>query len=146
MLTTKQIINLARKQEWWNEFDKKRMVSVEKLARYAINANNYEYFMTGAFIFNNDLAWFNRSDAFAKLCKEKEKDGKVESKVSEYDLVVSDEVVARFYTHGKKLTDDDRKQIYTVLRVYNIPYDTMEYDTKEKVLIVYKHSSSWIRR
>lgn len=23
MLTTKQIINLARKQEWWNEFDKK---------------------------------------------------------------------------------------------------------------------------
>lgn len=23
MLTTQQIINLARKQEWWNEFDKK---------------------------------------------------------------------------------------------------------------------------
>lgn len=26
MLTTKQIINLARKQEWWNEFDKKENI------------------------------------------------------------------------------------------------------------------------
>lgn len=42
--------------------------------------------------------------------------------------------------------DDDHKQIYAVLRVYNISYDTMEYDTKERVLIVYKHSSSWVRR
>ena len=24
MLTTQQIINLAKKQEWWNEFDKKK--------------------------------------------------------------------------------------------------------------------------
>lgn len=35
MLTTKQIINLARKQKWWSEFDEKRNTSIENLAHYA---------------------------------------------------------------------------------------------------------------
>ena len=100
--------------------------------------------MTGAFYFNNDLAWFNRSDAFAKLCKEKENENK--NPVPEYDLYFIKEVVARFYTCGKNLTDDERNQIDTLLKADNISYDSMEYNTKEKVLIVYKHSSSWIRR
>lgn len=91
MLTTKQIINLARKQEWWNEFDKKRKCSVEKLALYAIDVNDYECFMTGAFYFN-DLAWFNRSDAFAKLCKEEEH----KNSVPEYDLVASKKLLPNF--------------------------------------------------
>lgn len=32
MLTTKQIINLARKQEWWNEFDKKKKMFGRKIS------------------------------------------------------------------------------------------------------------------
>ena len=44
------------------------------------------------------------------------------------------------------LTDDERNQIDTLLKANNISYDSMEYNTKEKVLIVYKHSSSWVRR
>lgn len=141
MLTAKQIINLARKQEWWNEFDKKRKTSVKKLALYAIDANDYECFMTGAFYFANP-AWFDRADAFVKLCKEEEN----KNPVPEYDLAVSEEVVARFYTHGKNLTNNDRRQMYALLRANNISYDYMEYNTKEKVLIAYKHSSSWVRR
>lgn len=143
MLTTKQIINLARKQEWWNEFDKKRKCSVEKLAHDAIALKNYENFMMGAFYFD-DLIWFTRTKQFDELCKEKENENK--NSVPEYDLYFIKEVVARFYTCGKNLTDDERNQIDALLKADNISYDSMEYNTKEKVLIVYKHSSSWVRR
>ena len=141
MLTTQQIINLARKQEWWNEFDKKRKVSVETLALYALIAKRYESFLEATFIFDN-LDWFTRAEQFAKLCKEEEN----KILVPEYDLHFTKEVVARFYTHGKNLTDDERNQIDTLLKADNISYDSMEYNTKEKVLIVYKHSASWVRR
>lgn len=143
MLTTKQIINLARKQEWWNEFDKKRKCSVEKLAHDAIALKNYENFMMGAFYFD-DLIWFTRTKQFDELCKEKENENK--NSVPEYDLYFIKEVVARFYTCGKNLTDDERNQIDALLKADNISYDSMEYNTKEKVLIVYKHSASWVRR
>ena len=141
MLTTQQIINLARKQEWWNEFDKKRNLSVEALALYALKAKRYEPFLSSAFVFDN-LDWFTRAEQFAKLCKEEEN----KILVPEYDLHFTKEVVARFYTHGKNLTDDERNQIDTLLKADNISYDSMEYNTKEKVLIVYKHSASWVRR
>lgn len=141
MLTTKQIIDLAKKQEWWNEFDKKRNLSVEKLAHYAIESENYEVFMMSAFSFDK-LVWFARAEQFVKLCKEEEN----KNSVPEYDLHFTKEVVAKFYTYGKNLTDDERNQIDTLLKADNISYDSMEYNTKEKVLIVYKHSSSWVRR
>ena len=141
MLTTQQIINLARKQEWWNDFDKKRKVSVEKLAHYAIMTRNYETFLTASFLFDS-LVWHDRTEQFAKLCKEEEN----KNSVPEYDLHFTKEVVAKFYTYGKNLTDDERNQIDTLLKANNISYDSMEYNTKEKVLIVYKHSSSWVRR
>ena len=141
MLTTQQIINLARKQEWWNEFDKKRGISVETLALYALIAKRYESFLEATFIFDN-LDWFTRAEQFAKLCKEKEN----KNSVPEYDLHFTKEVVAKFYTYGKNLTDDERNQIDTLLKADNISYDSMEYNTKEKVLIVYKHSASWVRR
>ena len=141
MLTAKQIINLARKQEWWNEFDKKRHLSVEDLALHAINTGRYESFLIGAFLFDS-RAWYFRTEQFAKLCKEEEN----KTSVPEYDLHLTKEVVAKFYTYGKNLTDDERNQINTLLKADNISYDSMEYNTKEKVLIVYKHSSSWVRR
>ena len=141
MLTAKQIINLARKQEWWNEFDKKRHLSVEDLALHALNTGRYESFLIGAFLFDS-RAWYFRTEQFAKLCKEEEN----KNSVPEYDLHFTKEVAAKFYTYGKNLTDDERKQIDTLLKADNISYDSMEYNTKEKVLIVYKHSSSWIRR
>ena len=141
MLTTQQIINLARKQEWWNEFDKERHLSVEGLALHALNTERYESFLMGAFLFDN-LDWFTRAEQFAKLCKEEEN----KNSVPEYDLHFTKEVVAKFYTYGKNLTDDERNQIDTLLKADNISYDSMEYNTKEKVLIVYKHSSSWVRR
>lgn len=141
MLTTQQIINLARKQEWWNEFDKKRTSSVEALALYALRTKRYESFLDAAFLFDN-LDWFTRAEQFAKLCKEEEN----KTSVSEYDLHFTKEVVAKFYTYGKNLTDDERNQIDTLLKADNISYDSMEYNTKEKVLIVYKHLFSWVRR
>ena len=141
MLTAKQIINLARKQEWWNEFDKKRHLSVEDLALHAINTGRYESFLIGAFLFDS-RAWYFRTEQFAKLCKEEEN----KTSVPEYDLHLTKEVVAKFYTYGKNLTDDERNQINTLLKADNISYDSMEYNTKEKVLIVYKHLSSWVRR
>ena len=141
MLTTEQIIDLARKQGWWDKFDKKRKFSVEKLAHHAIESENYEFFMMSAFSFDEPV-WFARAEQFAKLCKEEEN----KILVPEYDLHFTKEVVARFYTHGKNLTDDERNQIYTLLKADNISYDSMEYNTKEKVLIVYKHSASWVRR
>ena len=141
MLTTQQIINLARKQRWWNEFDEKRVFSVEALALRALRVGRYEYFITGAFIFDSSY-WLTRAEQFAKLCKEEEN----KISVPEYDLHFTKEVVAKFYTYGKNLTDDERNQIDTLLKADNISYDSMEYNTKEKVLIVYKHSSSWVRR
>ena len=141
MLTTQQIINLARKQEWWNEFDKKRHLSVEDLALHALNTGRYESFLIGAFLFDIRV-WYVRAEQFAKLCKEEEN----KNSVPEYDLHFTKEVVAKFYTCGKNLTNDERNQIDTLLKADNIPYDSMEYNTKEKVLIVYKHSSSWVRR
>ena len=141
MLTVKQIINLARKQEWWNEFDKERHSSVEDLALHALSTGQYESFLVAAFLFDN-FDWFTRAKQFAKLCKEEEN----KNSVPEYDLHFTKEVVAKFYTYGKNLTDDERNQIDTLLKADNISYDSMEYNTKEKVLIVYKHSSSWVRR
>ena len=141
MLTTEQIINLARKQEWWNEFDKKRRFPVETLATYALKVKRYETFLSCAFLFDN-LDWSTRAEQFAKLCKEKEN----KNSVPEYDLHFTKEVVAKFYTCSEDLTDDERNQIDTLLKAYHISYDSMEYNTKEKVLIVYKHSSSWARR
>ena len=141
MLTTQQIINLAKKQEWWNEFDEKRGISVETLALYALRTKSYETFLSAAFIFDN-LDWFTRAEQFTKLCKEEEN----KNSVPEYDLHFTKEVVAKFYTCSKNLTDDERNQIYTLLKADNISYDSMEYNTKEKALIVYKHSSSWVRR
>ena len=141
MLTAKQIINLARKQEWWNEFDKKRKTSVEALALHALNTGRYASFLIGAFLFDNS-DWFIRAAQFAKLCKKEEN----KNSVPEYDLLFAKEVVAKFYTYGKNLTNDERNQIDTLLKADNISYDSMEYNTKEKVLIVYKHSSSWVRR
>lgn len=143
MLTTQQIINLARKQEWWNEFDKKRKTSVEALALHALRIGRYEFFLLAAFPFDNS-DWFTRVAQFAKLCKEKENENK--NSVPEYDLCFTKKVVAKFYTHGKSLTDDERNQIDALLKADNISYDSMEYNTKEKVHIVYKRSFSWVRR
>ena len=141
MLTTQQIIDLAKKQEWWNEFDEKRRISIEKAAYYAIMSRDYETFITGSFLLDS-LVWYDRAEQFAKLCKEEE------SKISvpEYDLHFTKEVVAKFYTYGKSLTNDERNQIDALLKANNISYDSMGYNLKEKALIVYKHSSSWIRR
>ena len=141
MLTTEQIINLARKQEWWNEFDEKRIISIEKAAHYAIITRDYEIFLTTSFVFDSSY-WLTRARQFAELCKEEEN----KISVPEYDLHFTKEVVAKFYTCGKNLTDDERNQIDTLLKADNISYDSMEYNTKEKVLIVYKHSSSWVKR
>ena len=141
MLTAKQIINLAKKQEWWNEFDEKRRISIETAAHYAIISRDYETFLTTSFLFDS-LVWYFRIEQFANLCKEEEN----KNSVPEYDLHFTKEVVAKFYTYGKNLTDDERNQIDTLLKADNISYDSMEYNTKEKVLIVYKHSSSWVRR
>ena len=141
MLTTQQIINLAKKQEWWDEFDKKRNLSAETLALYVLRTKRYESFLEAAFVFDN-RDWFTRSEQFAKFCKEEEN----KILVPEYDLHFTKEVVARFYTHGKNLTDNERNQIDTLLKADNISYDSMEYNTKEKVLIVYKQSASWVRR
>ena len=141
MLTTQQIINLAKKQEWWNEFDEKRRISIEKAAHCAIMSRDYETFLTGSFLIDS-LVWYDRAEQFVKLCKKEEN----KNSVPEYDLHFTKEVVAKFYTYGKNLTDDERNQIDTLLKANNISYDSMEYNTKEKVLIVYKHSSSWVRR
>ena len=141
MLTKQQIINLAKKQEWWNEFDEKRRISIERAAYYAIVTRDYEIFLTASFLFDNSY-WLTRAEQFAELCKEEEN----KNSVPEYDLHFTKEVVAKFYTYGKNLTDDERNQIDTLLKADNISYDSMEYNTKEKVLIVYKHSSSWVRR
>lgn len=143
MLTTQQIINLARKQEWWNEFDKKRKVSIEKLAHDAVELNNYRIFMTEAFWFDSTV-WCFRAEQFAKLCK------KEENKISvpEYDLVASKKVVARFYPNNQKMLSAEllSKTAAEILKESNIAYDYLRYEPEEKAYVAYKHSASWVRR
>lgn len=104
-------------------------------------SRDYETFITGSFLLDS-LVWYDRAEQFVKLCK------KEENKISvpEYDLHFTKEVVAKFYTYGKSLTNDERNQIDALLKANNISYDSMGYNLKEKALIVYKHSSSWIKR
>ena len=141
MLTAKQIINLARKQEWWNEFDKKRKISIEKLIHYAIAIKDYEAFMTGAFYFD-DLVWLARAGKFAKLCKEEEN----KISVPEYDLVVSKEVVARFHSNNQTPSIKLFSEAGKILKESNIAYDYLKYEPEEKAYVAYKNSASWVRR
>ena len=143
MLTTQQIINLAKKQEWWNEFDKKRRFSIERAAHYAIITRDYETFLTASFLFDS-LVWHDRAEQFAKLCKEEEK--KVKSKVPEYDLVVSDKVVARFYPNNQTPSKELFSKTAEILKESNIAYDYLKYEPEEKVYVAYKNSYSWVRR
>lgn len=141
MLTTEQIINLARKQEWWNEFDKKRKVSVEKLAHDAVESENYEIFMMSAFSFDK-LVWFARTEQFAKLCKEEEN----KNSVPEYDLVASKKVVARFYPNNQTPSKGLLSKAAEILKESNIAYDYWRYEPEEKAYVAYKNSASWVRR
>ena len=143
MLTTEQIINLAKKQEWWNEFDEKRHLSVEDLARHALKTGRYASFLIGAFLFDNSN-WFTRAEQFAKLCK------KEENKISvpEYDLVASKKVVARFYPNNQRTLSAEllSKTAAEILKESNIAYDYLRYEPEEKAYVAYKHSASWVRR
>ena len=141
MLTTEQIINLARKQEWWNEFDKKRNLSAETLALYALRTKRYESFLEAAFLFDN-LDWFTRAEQFAKLCKEEEN----KNSVPEYDLVASKKVVARFYPNNQTLSKGLLSKTAEILKESNIAYDYLKYEPEEKAYVAYKNSSSWVRR
>ena len=141
MLTTQQIINLARKQEWWNEFDKKRRISVEALALYALKTEQYESFLSGAFVFN-DTNWLTRAEQFAKLCKEEEN----KNSVPEYDLVASKKVVARFYLNNPLPPKGLFSKIAETLKESNIAYDYLKYEPEEKAYVAYKNSASWVRR
>ena len=141
MLTTQQIINLARKQEWWNEFDKKRNLSAETLALYALRTKRYESFLEAAFIFDN-LDWFTRAEQFAKLCKEEEN----KNSVPEYDLVASKKVVARFYTNNQTPSKGLLSKTAEILKESNIAYDYLKYEPEEKAYVAYKNSASWIKR
>ena len=141
MLTTQQIINLARKQEWWNEFDEKRHLSVEDLALHALNTRRYTSFLIGAFIFDN-LDWFTRAEQFAKLCKEEEN----KNSVPEYDLVASKKVVARFYPNNQMPSKGFLSKIAETLKESNIAYDYLKYEPEEKAYVAYKNSASWVRR
>lgn len=142
MLTTQQIINLARKQEWWNEFDKKRKVSVEALALHALRTERYESFLPRAFILDS-LVWYDRAEQFAKLCK------KEENKISvpEYNLVTSEEVVARFYPNNQRTSSAELlSKADKILKESNIAYDYLKYEPEEKAYVAYKNSVSWVRR
>ena len=141
MLTTEQIINLARKQEWWNEFDKKRRISVEALALFAFKAKRYEAFLAAAFVFD-DLDWLTRAEQFAKLCKEEEN----KNSVPEYDLVASKKVVARFYPNNQTPSKGLLSKTAEILKESNIAYDYLKYEPEEKAYVAYKHSASWVRR
>ena len=141
MLTTQQIINLARKQEWWNEFDKKRNLSAETLALYALRTKRYESFLEAAFVFDN-WDWFTRSEQFAKLCKEEEN----KNSVPEYDLVASKKVVARFYLNNQTPSKELLSKTAEILKESNIAYDYLKYEPEEKAYVAYKNSSSWVRR
>ena len=141
MLTTEQIINLAKKQEWWNEFDKKRNLSVETLALHALRTKRYEPFLSAAFIFDN-LDWFTRAEQFAKLCKKEEN----KNSVPEYDLVASKKVVARFYSNNQMPSKEFLSKIAETLKESNIAYDYLRYKPEEKAYVAYKNSASWVRR
>lgn len=141
MLTKEQIINLAKKQEWWNEFDKKRNLSVETLAHDAVELNNYQIFMTEAFWFDS-IVWFTRAKQFAKLCKEEEN----KISVPEYDLVASKKVVARFYPNNQTPSAELLSKADKILKESNIAYDCLKYEPEEKAYVAYKNSSSWVRR
>ena len=141
MLTTEQIINLARKQEWWNEFNKRSKVPAEKLAWYAVNANSYRVFMTRAFWFDT-LVWCTRAEQFAKLCKEEEN----KISVPEYDLVASEKVVARFYPNNQTPSRKLFSKTAEILKESNIAYDYLKYEPEEKAYVAYKNSASWVRR
>lgn len=142
MLTTQQIINLARKQEWWNEFDEKRRISIEKAAHCAIISRDYETFLTGSFLFDS-LVWYDRAEQFVKLCK------KEENKISvpEYNLVTSEEVVARFYSNNQRTSSAELlSKADKILKESNIAYDYLKYEPEEKAYVAYKKSASWVRR
>lgn len=141
MLTTQQIINLAKKQEWWNEFDEKRVFSVEALALRALRVGRYEYFITGAFIFDSSY-WLTRAEQFAKLCKEEEN----KNSVPEYDLVASKKVVARFYLNNQTPSMGLLSKADKILKESNIAYDYLKYEPEEKAYVAYKNSVSWVRR
>lgn len=142
MLTTQQIINLARKQEWWNEFDEKRHLSVEDLALHALNTGRYASFLIGAFLFDNSY-WFTRAEQFAKLCKEEEN----KNSVPEYNLVTSEEVVARFYPNNQRTSSAELlSKADKILKESNIAYDYLKYEPEEKAYVAYKKSASWVRR
>ena len=141
MLTTEQIINLAKKQEWWNEFDEKRRISIEKAAHCAIMSRDYETFLTGSFLIDSPV-WYDRAEQFVKLCK------KEENKISvpEYDLVASKKVVARFYLNNQTLSNGLLSKADKILKESNIAYDYLKYEPEEKAYVAYKKSSSWVRR
>ena len=141
MLTTQQIINLAKKQEWWNEFDEKRHLSVEDLALHALNTGMYTSFLIGAFLFDNSY-WFTRAEQFAKLCKEEEN----KNSVPEYDLVASKKVVAKFYTNNQTPSKGLLSKTFEILKESNIAYDYLKYEPEEKAYVAYKNSASWVRR
>lgn len=141
MLTTEQIIDLARKQEWWNEFDKKRKGSAIKLAHYALSVGRYEAFLTGEFVFD-DSNWFTRAEQFAKLCKEEEN----RNSVLEYDLVASKKVVAKFYPNDQTPSKGLLSKATEILKESNIAYDYWRYEPEEKAYVAYKNSASWVRR
>lgn len=122
MLTTQQIINLARKQEWWNEFDKKRHLSVEDLALHALNTGRYESFLIGAFLFDS-RAWYSRAEQFANLCKEEEN----KNSVPEYDLVASKKVVAKFYLNNQTPSKELLSKTAEILKESNIAFDYIRY-------------------
>ena len=141
MLTTQQIINLAKKQEWWNEFDEKRRISIEKAAHCAIMSRDYETFFTGSFLIDS-LVWYDRAEQFVKLCK------KEENKISvpEYDLVASKKVVARFYLNNQTPSAELLSKADKILKESNIAYDYLKYEPEEKAYVAYKNSVSWIKR
>ena len=141
MLTTQQIINLAKKQEWWNEFDEKRRISIEKAAHCAIMSRDYETFITGSFLIDS-LVWYDRAEQFVKLCK------KEENKISvpEYDLVASKKVVARFYLNNQMPSKELLSKTSEILKESNIAYDYIRYEPEEKAYVAYKNSASWVRR
>ena len=141
MLTKQQIINLARKQEWWNEFDEQRRTSIEKAAHYAIITRDYETFLTASFLFDS-LVWYDRAEKFAKLCKEEEN----KNLVPEYDLVASKKVVARFYLNNQMPPKGLFSKIAEILKESNIAYDYLKYEPEEKAYVAYKNSASWVRR
>ena len=141
MLTKEQIINLARKQEWWNEFDEQRRISIEKAAHYAIMSRDYETFITGSFLIDS-LVWYDRANKFVKLCKKEEN----KNSVPEYDLVASKKVVAKFYPNNQTPSTKLLSKTTEILKESNIAYDYLIYEPEEKAYVAYKNSSSWVRR